>query len=451
MERLRERFCAGAAGHGIGGELAGRIYEKLMAFANFGFPESHALSFAYLVFASAWFKLYYPAAFCAALLRAQPMGFYSPQSLVADARRHLVTVRGPDVNASLAHATLEPVGEGDTGLAVRIGLGSVRAIGDSLAESLVAERERAGPYRDAVDLAGRVQLSTAQAEALATAGALGCFGLDRRSALWAAGAVAGQRPDRLPGTVVGAEAPALPGMDEVEIAIADVWATGLSPDSFPTQFAREKLAALGAVPAAKLAEVAGGTRVLVGGAVTHRQRPATAGGVTFLNIEDETGMVNVVCSAGLWARYRRVARASPALLVRGVVEKADGVISLVADRLQHLDLRIPGRSRDFRLCRAGSRPEIGMPGWSPWTCNRTAGRPRTSTRTASSSTTPRRRTSNPRWARTTPTPCSPGADGNAGRSSVARSPTPTCTASRPTAARSPSAISPARTWASPGM
>jgi len=348
MERLRERFYAGAARNGITGDLAERIYAKLLAFANFGFPESHALSFAHLVFASAYFKRYHPAAFCAALLRAQPMGFYSPQSLVADARRHGVVVRGPDVNASLAHATLEPVGEGDTGLAVRIGLGAVRAIGDSLAESLVAERERAGPYRDAVDLAGRVQLSTAQAEALATAGALGCFGLDRRSALWAAGAVAGQRPDRLPGTVVGAEAPALPGMDEVEIAIADVWATGLSPDSFPTQFAREKLAALGVVPAAKLAEVAGGTRVLGGGAVTNRQRPATAGGVTFLNIEDETGMVNVVCSAGLWARYRRVARASPALLVRGVVEKADGVISLVADRLQHLDLRIPGRSRDFR-------------------------------------------------------------------------------------------------------
>ncbi|KAA2264626.1 error-prone DNA polymerase [Solihabitans fulvus] len=348
MERLRERFHAGAAANGITGELAEQIYRKLLAFANFGFPESHALSFAHLVFVSAWFKLHHPAAFCAALLRAQPMGFYSPQSLAADARRHGVEVRGPDVNASLAHATLEPRTPDSSEQAVRIGLGVVRAIGQDLAERLVTERRRGGDYRDMADLARRVRLSTPQVEALATAGAFGCFGVDRRQALWAAGAVAGERPDRLPGTTVGLRAPALPGMDEVELAVADVWATGLSPDSFPTQFVRGRLASLGALPAAELAKVDDGSRVLIGGAVTHRQRPATAGGVTFLSIEDETGMVNVVCSPGLWARYRRVARASPALLIRGVVEKADGVVSLLADRLQHLDLRIPSRSRDFR-------------------------------------------------------------------------------------------------------
>ncbi|MGQ0837614.1 error-prone DNA polymerase [Actinokineospora sp.] len=347
MERLRERFYAGAAGHGIDAALAGRIYEKLMAFANFGFPESHALSFGYLVFASAWFKLYHPAAFCAALLRAQPMGFYSPQSLVADARRHGVTVRGPDINASRAHATLEPVEPGGAEQAVRLGLGAVRTIGDDLADRIVAERG-ATPYGDMVDLARRVPLARAQIEALATAGAFGCFGLRRRAALWAAGAVAGERPDRLPGTAVGVHAPELPGMDEIEVAVADVWATGLSPDSFPTQFIREHLTRLGARSAAELSKVDTGTRVLLGGAVTHRQRPQTAGGVTFLNIEDETGMVNVVCSPGLWTRYRRVARGSSALLVRGIVESVDGVVSLYADRLQHLELRIPAKSRDFR-------------------------------------------------------------------------------------------------------
>ncbi|GDY29244.1 error-prone DNA polymerase [Gandjariella thermophila] len=413
MERLRERFYAGAARNGITGALAERIYAKLLAFANFGFPESHALSFAYLVFASAYFKRYHPAAFCAALLRAQPMGFYSPQSLVADARRHGVVVRGPDVNASLAHATLEPVAEGNPDLAVRIGLGSVRTIGDKLAEALVAERERNGPYRRPADLARRVRLSTAQAEALATAGALGCFGLDRRAALWAAGAVAGEREDRLPGTVVGADAPALPGMDAVEVAVADVWATGLSPDSFPIQFVRERLDAMGALPAARLAETKNGTRVLVGGAVTHRQRPATAGGVTFLNLEDETGMVNVVCSAGLWARYRRVARSSGALLVRGVVENAEGVVSLVADRLQQLHLRIPSRSRDFRLCRGkvtawtNSRPRTVPFRGSRWN---------------------RRRPSRPRSARTTRTRYWRGVAGCVGCSSAARSPTPICAA-----------------------
>ncbi|WAL65052.1 error-prone DNA polymerase [Amycolatopsis cynarae] len=351
MERLRARFYAGAAANGIGEALAERIYRKLMAFADFGFPESHALSFAYLVFASAYFKYYHPDAFCAGLLRAQPMGFYSPQSLVADARRHGVTVRGPDVNASLPYPVLEPLGDGRSGHAVRLGLGAVRLIGAALAGRLVAERDRGGAFRDMADTARRVRLTRPQVEALATAGAFGCFaeiGADRRRALWAAGAVADDRPEKLPGSLVGASAPALPGMDEIDLAMADVWATGLSPDSFPTQFVRGHLDGLGVVPAAGLLEVEDGVRVLVGGAVTHRQRPATAGGVTFLNLEDETGMVNVVCTAGLWSRYHRIARGSPALLVRGVVERADGVVSVLADRLQHLPLRVPSRSRDFR-------------------------------------------------------------------------------------------------------
>ncbi|MQA61404.1 MAG: DNA polymerase III subunit alpha, partial [Actinophytocola sp.] len=351
MERLRQRFYAGAAGNGVDEAAAERIYEKLLAFANFGFPESHALSFAYLVFASAYLKHYHPAAFCAALLRAQPMGFYSPQSLVADARRHGVTVRGACINASLAHATLEPVSETESGLAVRIGLASVRTLGQELAEGIVEERLRGGAFGSMTDLARRVRLRTPQVEALATAGAFGCFEPDRRKALWAAGAVAQERPEKLPGSGVGVSAPALPGMDGAELVMADVWATGLSPDSFPTQFLRARLDRLGVVPAERLVKVPEGTRVLIGGAVTHRQRPATAGGVTFLNIEDETGMVNVICSPGLWARYRRVARSSPALLIRGVVEHAEhgsGVVSVLADRLQHLDVRIPHKSRDFR-------------------------------------------------------------------------------------------------------
>ncbi|GAA0237794.1 error-prone DNA polymerase [Saccharothrix mutabilis subsp. mutabilis] len=344
MERLRDRFFQGALANGLDEELAEQIYAKLLAFANFGFPESHALSFAHLVFVSAWFKLYHPAAFCAALLRAQPMGFYSPQSLVADARRHGVRVLGPDVNRSLPHATVERV---DGEPAVRIGLAGIRDIGQRLAETLVAERA-SGPYRDMADLGSRVRLTTRQAESLATAGAFAGFDLDRRQALWAAGAVAGIRPDRLPGTTVGTTAPTLPGMDGVELAAADVWAMSLSPDTFPTEFVRDRLDALGALPVAALSTVPDRTVVLIGGAVTHRQRPATAGGVTFLNIEDETGMVNVVCTTGLWTRYRKVARTSPALLVRGVLEKAEGVISLRAQHLTRLDLRIPTRSRDFQ-------------------------------------------------------------------------------------------------------
>jgi error-prone DNA polymerase len=347
MQRLRGRLFEGMAVNGITGELAERIYARLLAFANFGFPESHALSFALLVFASAWFKRYYPAVFCAALLKAQPMGFYSPQSLVADARRHGVRVRGPDVNASEVQADLEPDAESEGGQAVRLGLASVRNLGESRAERMVSERAGHGQYASMTDLARRVSLTAAQMEALATAGAFDCFGLSRREALWNAAAAAADCPDRLPGTTVSAAAPVLPGMDGVELAAADVWATGVSPGSFPLQFLRSYLDDRGAVPATRLSEVEHGTRVLVGGAVTHRQRPATAGGITFLNLEDETGMINVVCSPGLWARYRKVARSSSALLVRGVVERAEGVVNLRADHVQRLDMRIPSRSRDF--------------------------------------------------------------------------------------------------------
>ena len=344
MRRLRDRFYAGMAQrHAITGEVADRIYEKLEAFANFGFPESHSLSFASLVYYSSWFKLYHPAVFCAALLRAQPMGFYSPQSLVADARRHGVTVRGPDVNASLAHATCE-----DGGLAVRLGLGAVRHIGDDLAQRIVDERNTNGPYASLLDLTGRVVLSVPQTEALATAGALGCFDITRREALWAAGAAANQRPDRLPGVGSSSHVPTLPGMTEVELAAADVWATGISPDSYPTQFLRDDLDAMGVVPAGRLLDVPDGSRVLIAGAVTHRQRPATAQGVTFMNIEDETGMVNVLCTPGVWARHRKLAQTASALLIRGQVQNATGAVTVVAERMGRISMKVGSRSRDFR-------------------------------------------------------------------------------------------------------
>ncbi|MDV7245445.1 MULTISPECIES: error-prone DNA polymerase [Rhodococcus] len=344
MEQLKDRLYQGMRDvHGIGSDVADRIYEKLYAFANFGFPESHSQSFAALVFYSSWFKLHHPAAFCAGLLRAQPMGFYSPQSLVADARRHGVRVHGADINASLAHATVEA-----GGLEVRLGLGEVRHIGTALAERMVEVRNDGGPFTSFLDLTGRVELNTAQAESLATAGALDSFGITRREALWAAGAAAGERRDRLPGMGASTRAPTLPGMSDLELAAADVWATGVSPDTYPTQFLRPQLDALGVIPAARLLQIPDGDRVLVGGAVTHRQRPATAAGVTFINLEDETGMVNVVCSVGLWAKYRKLANTAPALLVRGKVQNAEGAVTVVADRLQLMDLRMKAKSRDFR-------------------------------------------------------------------------------------------------------
>jgi error-prone DNA polymerase len=347
MERLRARLYEGMATNGVTGNVADEIYDKLLAFANFGFPESHSVSFAYLVYSSSWLKLHYPAAFLAGLLDAQPMGFWSPQTLVADARRHGVLARRPDVNRSGAKSRLEPDGESTGGAAVRLGLGYVRTIGTELAEAIEAGQ----PYADMEDLVRRTGLSTAQLEALATAGALESLGKGaggRRAALWTAGAVAQARPGRLAGIVTGVSAPPLPAMTEVEENRADLWATGVSPDSHPVQFLRKMLTGCGVVAAEALAGIADRQRVRVAGVVTHRQRPATAGGTLFLNLEDETGLVNVICPEGVWARYRRVARAAPALVVTGQLEKVEGVINLVATRMERLDLSTPLRSRDFR-------------------------------------------------------------------------------------------------------
>ena len=356
MERLRVRLFEGMATRGITGEVAEAIYDKLAAFANYGFPESHSVSFAYLVYASSWIKYHDPAAFCAALLNAQPMGFYSPHTLVQDARRHGVEVRTPDINASDWNATLEPVAAsssrdpdlpstwGFNGPAVRLGISSVRHIGDDLSQEIAAGR----PYVDIEDVARRTTASRAVLEALATAGAFGCFGVDRRQGLWVAGAAAGSRPDRLAGTVTGMTAPTLPGMSRREEAVADLWATGVSPDGHPTRFLRDQLDAMGVSTATGLQAESPGSKVQVAGVVTHRQRPATAGGTMFINLEDETGLVNVVCSLGCWTRYRSVARAAPALLVRGRLERSEGVTNVVAERIEPLAVAATVGSRDFR-------------------------------------------------------------------------------------------------------
>ncbi len=203
MEQLRARLYAGMAERGITGSVADEIYEKLVAFANFGFPESHSVSFAYLVYSSAWLKHHYPAAFCAGLLDGQPMGFWSPQTIVADARRHGVVVRRPDINLSAAKSTLEACPSSAGGAAVRMGISYVRGVGDALAERIASGR----PYGDMEDLVRRSGVTAAQAEALATAGAFAWFGLSRRAALWSAGAVAAAGG--------GSEVPARRGRDPV--------------------------------------------------------------------------------------------------------------------------------------------------------------------------------------------------------------------------------------------
>ncbi len=372
MARMRERLMAGMAERGITGATAEEIYTKLEAFSSFGFPESHSVSFAYLVYSSSWIKYHYCAEFAAALLNAQPMGFYSPHTIVRDARRHGVQVLGPDLNASRRDATLEPrtadvdaVGRPVRGfhaepshLAVRLGLRSVRGLHDALLDHVDDERAQR-PFADLEDFVRRTGATVDQVEALATAGAFEhCFGQSRRSALWAAGALGTARPnvrrdgsvrETLPGVVTGTDAPPLPGMTEMETVSSELWSMGLSVGKHPTEFVRTELRAQGVVTAADLRDLPDRSVVEVAGVVTHRQQPSTAKGTVFINLEDETGLVNVICAKGVWKRFRTVARGAPALRVRGVLEKHQGVINLVAGRITRLPISLSGglRSRDF--------------------------------------------------------------------------------------------------------
>jgi len=356
MEGLRARLYDGMQANGITGRAADDIFEKIKAFAAFGFAESHSISFAFLVYASSWLKLYHPAAFCASLLNAQPMGFYSPQSLVHDAKRHGVVVRGPDLNISLAAANLEDAagegsytGPGPEQPAVRLGLSSVRGIGDDLAAKIVAERTARGNYQSMADLSRRIGMSAELLEALATAGAFECFGSTRREALWGAGAAAEYRPGQLDLAAASEEqVPPLPAMTEPEQLMADLWATGITRDRYPTALIRDRLTALGVTPSDRLRQLPDKTRITVAGIVTHRQRPATARGVTFINLEDEFGMINVICDPVIWQRHRRVAREAGGLLIRGMLERADGVVNVSAERIDRLNISLRTTSRDFR-------------------------------------------------------------------------------------------------------
>ncbi|TQL67718.1 DnaE-like error-prone DNA polymerase [Nocardioides albertanoniae] len=391
IDSLKAQLYSGMRSKGLTEEQAEAIYGQILSFANFGFAESHALSFAKLVYASSWFKLHYPAAFLAGLLRAQPMGFYSAQSLTQDARRHGVEVRRPDLHLSSATADLEPVDLGpadpdlsptgkdecrldteekspwvpgtpdptpehrrDANFAVRLGLDSVRGIGKEVAERIVKAREER-PFEDSLDLSRRAGLERTQLEALATAGCLEVFTSSRRRALWQAGWT--ETEDQLEGVRFTAETPELPDLDPVEETLADLWATGVTPGSHPFAHLRQGLTAAGLPKIADLPTYDSGRRITVAGLVTHRQRPGTAGGVTFINLEDETGMLNVVCSAGLWKKHRKIAVSTSVMLIRGILERNDNVTNLLADRLAPLDEIHPEaakaiasrhRSRDFR-------------------------------------------------------------------------------------------------------
>ena len=312
------------------------------------------MSFAYIVYMSAWLKYHWPTEFLAGLLNAQPMGFYSPNTLVQDSVRHGVVVLAPDVNESDHDCTVVPhqTDPDDTAsyygmtwrrgrgalddpermaVAVRMGLRYVRGLGEAEITRVEAARIIGGRFDDPVDLAQRTGLPLSALEGLAAGGALESLGVTRRQGLWAAGALAGMGPGRLP-LAEGSEAPPLVDMNDDEKVRADLWATGVSV-RHPVQFIRDRLAAGGCLTVADaLSGLRTGTRVKVWGVVTHRQRPGTARGVIFINLEDETGLLNVVVMPDVWQAQRDVARRQVGMVIEGTLEHRDGVTNLIAKR-----------------------------------------------------------------------------------------------------------------------
>ncbi|MDO5034679.1 MAG: error-prone DNA polymerase [Actinomycetaceae bacterium] len=357
MARLRPALFEGLAKNGISEEVASQIFESLRGFSEFGFPESHSFSFAYIVYASAWMKVHFPEEFYASILSSQPMGFYSPASLIEDARRHGVLVERADVSFSTLETRVEafagaqpqaliPPVTPQKGKRIRLGLSSVAGLSKKSIERIESAREVA-PFTSVSDLARRAALSAKEVERLAKAGALESISDSRREAMWVAPFV-GQTPEQPTLPLEWDSIPGLAPLSEVEQVVADYESTGVSVDAHPVQFVREKLERASVLPCSDLSSIDEGRRVRVAGVVTHRQRPHTAQGTVFLSLEDETGVANVVCGAKLWEKYRTVGLTQRALVVRGMVEKGDGAIALVADKLEPLWVPTATSSRDFR-------------------------------------------------------------------------------------------------------
>lgn len=363
IDQFRLKLLEGMRQRGLSEEFAERVFMQIRGFGEYGFPESHAASFALLVYVSCWLKHYYPAAFCAAILNSQPMGFYAPSQLVRDAREHGVTVAGVDVNHSQWECTLEPPSGGqpsDSPLGratrqLRLGLLLIRGLPSAIGEKIVAARLAAGPYRDLADFTRRTRLGQAIVTQLADAGALESLAGDRRAAYWQSLAqdTTAQELSLLEAT--GADVDdALPEflqpMAPIEEVYADYETTGLSLRAHPVSFVRDQLDRLRVVTAGKLKELDDGKFVRVAGLVLLRQRPSTAKGITFVTLEDETGTMNLVLKPKIWERHYKVARRSNAWLVHGVLENREGIVHLVVGRIDDLTEQVAGlilKSRDF--------------------------------------------------------------------------------------------------------
>ncbi len=327
-ERMREiypKLVEGMVANGIDRTAAEQLFHMLEGFADYGFPESHAASFALLAYASAYVKCHYPAIFAAAILNVQPMGFYSTEVLVNDARRHGVVVKSIEVNASEYWSFVEPDGS------LRLGFHLVRGLGEGQKERLDAAL-RAGTFEDLLDFAKRTQLEKEAIENLAVAGAFSPWYRSRRDAMWALRAL-DEREAR-------GELGRLMDMDEPDVRFKalkpkqetafDLWSTGVTTRGQAIEHFRPQLDAARVIPAARLADGPNNLVCRVGGLVITRQRPGTAKGFVFLTLEDETGLVNVIVRPDIYEKFRRVIRTSNTLIIEGKLQKEAGAIDLLA-------------------------------------------------------------------------------------------------------------------------
>ena len=350
VDELQDMMVERMVARGYDRDFAQRCFNQIRGFGEYGFPESHAASFAQLVYVSSWLKCHYPAAFACALLNSQPMGFYAPAQIVRDAAEHGVAVLPVDVNHSQWDCMLE--GEGET-RALRLGLRQIDGLPEHVAAALVSAREGSGPYRDLADLRGRAGVSPAHIERLASADAFGSLDLTRRQALWNARSLIAA-PDlplfRAMGVrEEGAERAAtrLPAMPLSEEVVADYQTTRLSLKAHPMAFLRADLAARGFVRAADLRARKFRSMVQVAGVVLIRQRPGSAKGVTFITLEDETGVINLVVWPDLKEKQRKVVMGARLMEVRGRVEYDDAVIHVIAAHMTDATAALHALSDDL--------------------------------------------------------------------------------------------------------
>ena len=351
LEPFERRLKDGMRKRGYPPEFAEGVYRQILGFGEYGFPESHAASFALLVYVSAWIKRHHPAAFCAALLNSQPMGFYAPSQLVQDARRHGVEVLPVDVLASDWECTLEDQEGGREkggGPAMRLGMLMVKGLSAAGAERVVAAR-RERPFADVDDLARRARLDARDLKCLAAAGALNRLAMHRRRAYWDVAGIEPATPLLREAPVIEAP-PRLPPPTEGEDLVADYASLGLTLGRHPLALLRDRLARQRLATAEEIRRLPHGSFTRACGIVTGRQRPDTASGVVFVTLEDETGYVNVVVWASLAERQRRELLGARLMAVHGVIEREGEVVHLVARRLVDASAalgRLITRSRDF--------------------------------------------------------------------------------------------------------